>query len=807
MSYQVITDFRNGLDARKFKLALPPGTLLACDNAHITPGGEIEKRKSFVPVTIPAVYAGIHFGLQPADDGIFIFGSTIVAPATSTRDRTTNVARLKLPNASGFFIVGDIVNISGLADASFNGINKTITAVTNSAGDQYISYASVGANVALNTVDTGGTAIKVSSVLPAPLVYDLVVYPGAVGGVGWQNYENLQAIVSSTVFGGAPFVLAKFADGVFPFYGAGETYVWNGSGLTTSTVGNAARLVEDSVAGLQLNSTAYDTGGTNLLETLDALINASGSYTGTFTFPSIEDIFSIPTTLNGTPYSVDVTLESAAGTLTVAQQTTGQASTAAAQAVAVFQIISAGSGTQATGTVTDSAGTNFNDGDTVTIGATVYRFKNAPAQAYDVKIQADRYKTYASFAAAINGFGTAGTDYFAGTAKHTTVIATALQASGGGNAVLYLAAITGGTAGNAIALASTAGTRATVSGATLSGAVDSKINQIVVNGATNLLNAAVSFATSESVTAAAVAAGINAFPASGYQATSQGATVTILKQVAGAGANGFSVQVQAQGTIVCGTGAFTLTGSGFTVDYCKANGVDLMNDTILPSSESVMTFPQAPSLEAGATAFAQVLSDFCRAVANNINTGTATHGYLAHCAQGSVSIYVSKATTTSTDAQAVLDVSVTASVGQSGSAIPVTVTPLSVALDLTAIAVGEVTSAAVTATALGGVGPFTYQWVQQGSNAIGIKANQPKAAQTTFSAVALNGSLRVQLRTYNNLATSALKATYLQKHPALQQYLSALSTNQVTFVCTVTDVLGEQATSDPLYITILALST
>ena len=45
-------------------------------------------------------------------------------------------------------------------------------------------------------------------------------------------------------------------------------------------------------------------------------------------------------------------------------------------------------GTAATGVLT-SDGTNVSDGDTVTIGSTVYRFKNTMAAAYDVKIGAN----------------------------------------------------------------------------------------------------------------------------------------------------------------------------------------------------------------------------------------------------------------------------------------------------------------------------------------------------------------------------------------------------------------------------------
>ena len=800
MSYQVITDFRQGLDARKFKLALPPGALLKCNNGHITQGGEIEKRKAFVPVTIPAAYTGIHYGLQATSNGIYIFGSTIIVQATSTRDRNANVARLKLPFASGVFAVGNVVNISGVGGVGYNGNGVVITAILNSGGDQYISYASANPNEALNTPDTGGQVILQSNVLPAPLVYQNLPNPNTYGGLlSWVFGPAMTGVVSSTVFSGAPYTLAQYADGsVYPFYGAAANLLVGPLLSNQFPMANAGPIVEDSISGMQLMAPGFGTDGHILLETLSTLANSSGSYTATTNGTGVEDFFSIPTTLNGTPYTVSVSLNSKAGTLTAAQQTTGQASTAAAQAVGSFQIVSAGPGTQATGTIINSNDTIMSDGDTVTIGTTVYRFKTVMAQAYDVKIGGTIAATLISFAAAINGTGVSGTDYFAGTLKHPNVICTGLN-SATAHRSLALAAIVGGTAGNALALSSTAGARLVVSAATLTGAVDSKINQIVVNGATNLLAGPVAFTTDEPTTAAAVATAINALPASGYQATSNGSSITILAQVAGATPDGYSVQVQAQGTIVCGTGAFSITGSGFTVDFCKANGVDLMADSspyIPPNSTAVvLTYPEVTS---------QVLSDFCRVVANSINAGTATHGYLAHCPQGSVSVFICKATTTSTDKQQVLDVSVTATAGQTGSAIPITITPLSVSLDTNALAIGvSEQSGNVTATVQGGVAPFSYKWAQQGSNAIGVKANHPKAAQTTFSSTAISPALAGQLKYYNNLSGTA-QTTYLNNHPALQAYLAATATNQVTFVCTVTDALGEQASSDPVYITLLA---
>jgi len=100
-----------------------------------------------------------------------------------------------------------------------------------------------------------------------------------------------------------------------------------------------------------------------------------------------------------------------------------------------------------------STGVNVTDGDTCTIGTTVYRFKNTLAAAYDVKIGASAAITLDNLKAAINATGTAGTEYFAGTLAHPTVIATTNT-----DTVQTIRAKTIGTAANSIATTETAAT-------------------------------------------------------------------------------------------------------------------------------------------------------------------------------------------------------------------------------------------------------------------------------------------------------------------------------------------------------------
>jgi len=94
---------------------------------------------------------------------------------------------------------------------------------------------------------------------------------------------------------------------------------------------------------------------------------------------------------------------------------------AATQVLTLLGVIVPGSHAES---VLTSNATNVSDGDTVTIGSTVYRFKNTMAAAYDVKIGASAAASLDNLKAAINASGTPGTEYFAGTLAHPSVVAT-----------------------------------------------------------------------------------------------------------------------------------------------------------------------------------------------------------------------------------------------------------------------------------------------------------------------------------------------------------------------------------------------
>lgn len=89
------------------------------------------------------------------------------------------------------------------------------------------------------------------------------------------------------------------------------------------------------------------------------------------------------------------------------------------------------------------------DGDTITIGSVVYRFKTTLERANDIKIGTAVANTLGSLEKTINGEGVEDSDYFAGT---TTPLSTVTAAVRGND--LTLTAVETGLAGNSIALAS-----------------------------------------------------------------------------------------------------------------------------------------------------------------------------------------------------------------------------------------------------------------------------------------------------------------------------------------------------------------
>lgn len=121
----------------------------------------------------------------------------------------------------------------------------------------------------------------------------------------------------------------------------------------------------------------------------------------------------------------------------------------------------------ATGTVTFTE--NPSDSDTLKIGSTTYTFKTSPAAVNDVAIKGTVYETAKNLADVINGDSG---EAYAGTTSPSLDVSAEVEAG-----VMTLTARTAGTAGNSLALVQT-GNFANVSGATLSGGVNSSTSSV-----------------------------------------------------------------------------------------------------------------------------------------------------------------------------------------------------------------------------------------------------------------------------------------------------------------------------------------
>ena len=110
MTYQIIENFAAGLDTRKSPLTSPAGTLTRLINAVVTPGGEISKRRAFVPV---AIVPGT-FGLAATASTLYVFGRNVqpVEPALGVPGVV--LKGLKVPNAGTTYFQTDYDVFDGL---------------------------------------------------------------------------------------------------------------------------------------------------------------------------------------------------------------------------------------------------------------------------------------------------------------------------------------------------------------------------------------------------------------------------------------------------------------------------------------------------------------------------------------------------------------------------------------------------------------------------------------------------------------------------------------------------------------------
>ena len=110
MAYQLIENFAAGLDTRKSPLTAPSGTLTRLINAVITPGGEITKRRAFVPV---ANVAG-SFGLAATAANLYVFGRNVSPAEPALGVPGVTLKGLLVPNPATSYFQTDYDVFDGL---------------------------------------------------------------------------------------------------------------------------------------------------------------------------------------------------------------------------------------------------------------------------------------------------------------------------------------------------------------------------------------------------------------------------------------------------------------------------------------------------------------------------------------------------------------------------------------------------------------------------------------------------------------------------------------------------------------------
>lgn len=109
MAYLLIDNFAAGLDTRKSPITAPPGTLRRLVNAVITPGGEIQKRRAFVPIlTLTGT-----FGLAATENNLYAFtrNTDVTPPAFPVAG--LGLIYQKIPNSSATLVQSDVDNFDG----------------------------------------------------------------------------------------------------------------------------------------------------------------------------------------------------------------------------------------------------------------------------------------------------------------------------------------------------------------------------------------------------------------------------------------------------------------------------------------------------------------------------------------------------------------------------------------------------------------------------------------------------------------------------------------------------------------------
>jgi hypothetical protein len=208
----VLSDFRRGVDTQRPPFARPEGALTEGLNVHLTPAGDIEKRKAFVEAaTLPAGC----YGMLGIDDDLYTFGS-VSPPAMPTgftyqqlTDPTglgmTEVVDVEAFDGEAFVIAkyGDMTRAFENAtrvkdlDPDVCRFRLSVTAGTSSPGTNKVNSITVGG------VDVLGAAVDwaTSHVATAAAIAAQINSHASVPNYTAQAYSDMAEVVITSPHG------------------------------------------------------------------------------------------------------------------------------------------------------------------------------------------------------------------------------------------------------------------------------------------------------------------------------------------------------------------------------------------------------------------------------------------------------------------------------------------------------------------------------------------------------------------------------------------------------------------------------
>ncbi len=781
-SYLVIENFQGGLDTRKARLAAPAGTLTEGLDGHITPGGEFEKRKAFVPLANPDAGEADSlvpntFGLQPVANGLMVFGSADLSAAQWPNDADGNAIqyqRLQHPAvlAGEVYSAGSHAMTAVVHSEVYEG--KAFVIAQYADGRRFCYYDGTLVSdftSGLVLPYLAGNNRKIATHMKG-LVDALDDYSAARVGP-YATTHRAHAGTTATLTIGAHSI--QIGEKVWV---TGMSANYNVSGVAIT--GKTATTISYTTVGSLTEGTTADATGT----VESAIVDITGAA--------------------GVDYSVTAQNDTAAGTVAGPTNTVSAvAPVAGVSASGSFTITGGSEGvapTAATGTITRTA-TNAAAGDYIQIGKKKYTFRATPTVEGDVKIGATAGDSLTNLKNAINHSGTPGTDYMCAWA-HPWVVAGVIA----GNNLPLTA--NKGSHGNSIVLTeSTVTARFSVSGATLTGGAGNCIGSIKVvsptGTETELLAAAVAFTINVSATAAAVRDAIVANSGtSGYTATINENTVTVLSAAtANPMPNGYHLQVGAGGNVLVGECLFYLTqqAASFTLNTILVDGLDCL--------AGAEVFPQT-----GSTGIAvDTLPEYYAELVYIINSRAGITGINAW----SNGEYVKVSRITTRDDDQALAVYITPAAANTVGivfgnppelALPLKVTlpdavPAVGGIDTTKAGFGAVLGADVIATVTGGNGLFTYQWIAEypGSETGNLPGAQRYVVNDTPTQPPAFGvaTYLISLAPSNTRGTRvvfSITAATFYKDAYLDIYATTV---RYAVRCRVTDSFGNTALSNP----------